>query len=94
MKPNCVLEKTEYGVQFLLSLTALHEVMAGNMKLYLYIYRVGQNLLDILCEILWKYTKPLLVTRKPFKFQTSLITWQCKMVVMVNIFHRATEGSL
>jgi len=30
MKSYCVLEKTEYGVQFILSLGAVHEIVAGN----------------------------------------------------------------
>jgi hypothetical protein len=38
MKSNCVLVKTEYGIHFLLSLTALHEIVAGNSWSYIFIY--------------------------------------------------------
>lgn len=37
MKSYYVLEKTEYGVQFILSLGAVHEVVAGNGWSYIFI---------------------------------------------------------
>lgn len=37
MKSNCPLEKTEYGVQFILSLGALHEVETGNRWSFIFI---------------------------------------------------------